>query len=76
MGSNPATSVVCETGESWDVAGLYVADASLFPTASGVNPMITIESLCHMVAEGAAQTLTGTAIAKPYPVEIRNELEW
>jgi hypothetical protein len=38
--------------------------------------MITIESLCHMVAEGAAQTLTGTAIAKPYPVEIRNELEW
>jgi len=38
--------VVDPSGECWDVAGLYVADASAFPTASGVNPMITAMVRC------------------------------
>jgi choline dehydrogenase-like flavoprotein len=32
------------------VAGLYVADSSLFPTAIGVNPMITVMALARRVA--------------------------
>ncbi len=32
------------------VAGLYVADASLFPTALGVNPMLTVMALARRVA--------------------------
>lgn len=32
------------------VSGLYVADASLFPTAIGVNPMLTVMALARRVA--------------------------
>lgn len=36
------------------VEGLYVADGSLFPTASGVNPMVTIMALARRVARTIA----------------------
>lgn len=45
MGSKPSTSVVDPRGRVWGAEQLYVADASVFPTASGVNPMITVRSL-------------------------------
>ena len=32
------------------VGGLYVADASLFPTALGINPMLTVMALARRVA--------------------------
>jgi choline dehydrogenase-like flavoprotein len=32
-----------------------MADASLFPTPSGVNPMITVYGLAHLVASGIAR---------------------
>ena len=52
MGADRTRSVVGETGESHDVRGLYVADASAFPTSSGVNPMITIMAIADHVARG------------------------
>eukprot|EP00879_Flechtneria_rotunda_P029812 GHRR01032263.1.p1 GENE.GHRR01032263.1~~GHRR01032263.1.p1 ORF type:complete len:151 (+),score=50.16 GHRR01032263.1:501-953(+) len=55
MGSNARSSVCDARGQCWEVCGLYVADASLFPTASGVNPMITVYALSYMVASGLAQ---------------------
>ncbi|KAI8089029.1 uncharacterized protein BX664DRAFT_331992 [Halteromyces radiatus] len=51
MGPSPRVSVVKPTGETWEVNGLYVADASVFPTGSGVNPMITIMSTCLHIAD-------------------------
>jgi choline dehydrogenase-like flavoprotein len=33
------------------VKGLYVADASLFPLSSGVNPMVTVMALAQSVVE-------------------------
>jgi choline dehydrogenase-like flavoprotein len=38
----------------WDVSGLYVADGSTFPTPSGVNPMIAIYGVSHLIAQGIA----------------------
>jgi len=57
MGSDIRSSVVKETGESWEIQGLYVADASTFPTASGVNPMITTMTLAHLIAQGLKKHL-------------------
>jgi len=57
MGGSPETSACNPRGETWEVRDLYVCDASAFPTASGVNPMISIESIAHMNATGIADTL-------------------
>jgi choline dehydrogenase-like flavoprotein len=51
MGSRPESSVVDLDGQLWDLPGCYVADASLFPTAVGVNPQVTIMALATRVAQ-------------------------
>ncbi|KAL7751307.1 hypothetical protein RI367_003167 [Sorochytrium milnesiophthora] len=55
MGNSPKTSAVNPDGETWEVKNLFVADASLFPTASGVNPMITTYAMGHTVADRIVQ---------------------
>jgi long-chain-alcohol oxidase len=57
MGGSPASSACNAQGETWDVRDLYVCDGSAFPTASGVNPMISIEAIAHMNASGLAARL-------------------
>jgi choline dehydrogenase-like flavoprotein len=52
MGGSREAAVADPHGQVWGVQGLYVADASAFPAASGVNPMITIMSLANWVAKG------------------------
>ena len=54
MGGSPATSACDPTGQTWDVRDLMVCDGSAFPTASGVNPMISVEAIAHMNARGLA----------------------
>ncbi len=50
MGSDPARAVTDGHGLVHDTAGLMVADASLFPTPIGVNPMETIMALATRAA--------------------------
>ncbi len=51
MGSDPARSVVNDTGESHDVKRLFVGDGSLVPRTLSVNPSLTIMALANKVAE-------------------------
>ncbi|MDX1803318.1 MAG: GMC family oxidoreductase [Alcanivorax sp.] len=54
MGADPDTSVVDSDGQSHDVPGLYVADASLLPTSIIVNPQLTVYALASRIAERIA----------------------
>lgn len=58
MGGSSATSAVDPDGAAWEVPNLVVADGSCFPTASGVNPMLSIESIAYMNATRLAARLT------------------
>jgi choline dehydrogenase-like flavoprotein len=59
MGSDPATSVADPRGELHDVPGVWIGDASAFPTASGTNPMISIMALASRTAENIARSAEG-----------------
>ena len=50
MGADPGESVADGRGELHDTKGVWIGDASAFPTAPGVNPMISIMSLAHRTA--------------------------
>jgi choline dehydrogenase-like flavoprotein len=54
MGSDPQTSVAGSYGELHDTPGVWIGDASAFPTASGTNPMITIMALARRTAHAIA----------------------
>jgi choline dehydrogenase-like flavoprotein len=54
MGHNPAKSVVDERCQVHGVEGLYVADGSVFVSAGGFNPTLTIMALSLRTARGIA----------------------
>jgi choline dehydrogenase-like flavoprotein len=56
MGGDARSSVVNPDNQVHGIGGLFVADASTFPTSSGVNPMLTIMAIAHRAARiiGAA----------------------
>jgi choline dehydrogenase-like flavoprotein len=56
-GPDRATAGVDLDGQSHDLPGLYVMDASVLPTALGVNPMITIIAAARRLSRGLAEEL-------------------
>jgi long-chain-alcohol oxidase len=57
MSDSPQTGAVDSNGEAWDCDDLYVVDTSIFPTASGANPMLTVLTLSHMLSTRLAARL-------------------
>lgn len=58
MSSHSGAGVVDPKGRVWEAQGLYVADASVFPSASGVNPMVTNMAIANWIAGGVAKELS------------------
>ncbi|MCO4745303.1 MAG: GMC family oxidoreductase [Proteobacteria bacterium] len=49
MGTDPETSVIGPDGQAHRASGLYIADASVFPTALGVNPQLTTMAVATVI---------------------------
>jgi choline dehydrogenase-like flavoprotein len=47
MGNSSQVSATNPEGQTWEARNLFVMDSSSFPSASGVNPMISIEAIAH-----------------------------
>lgn len=59
MGTSESNSAVDERGRVWGCEGLWVCDASVFPSASGVNPMITNMGIARGTARGIVEDAKG-----------------
>jgi choline dehydrogenase-like flavoprotein len=54
IGTDPRRSVAGPDGQVHGVPGLYVTDASALPTATGVNPVLSLMALARRTALGMA----------------------
>ena len=57
MSVSPDSGVVDTNGEMWECDDLYVFDTSVFPTASGANPMLSVLTVSHMLSTRLAMRL-------------------
>lgn len=71
MGRDPRTSVVDAFGRAHELSNLYIADASIFPTAGGgEGPSLTIQALAirtadHIAKKSVLPPSTPPRVAKP-----------
>jgi len=63
MSSKAKEGVVDPRGRVWGAEGLYVADTSVFPSASGVNPMVTAMAIADWIGKGICEDVKEEGIA-------------
>ncbi|RMZ86646.1 hypothetical protein DV736_g6129, partial [Chaetothyriales sp. CBS 134916] len=61
---NRDSGVVDPRGKVWGTQNVWVADASIFPTASGVNPMVTTMGLAEWIARGIVREVKANGRSK------------
>ena len=64
MSSSAKTGVVDPTGKVWGIEGLFIADASLFPSASGVNPMVTNMEISDWISRNIGRDLQRESVVQ------------
>jgi choline dehydrogenase-like flavoprotein len=57
MASDFRAGPVRPSGETWECKNLFVADASVFPTSLGINPMITTVAFGHYISRNILKHL-------------------
>lgn len=62
MSKSAEEGVVDSKGKVWGFEGLYVADASVFPSASGVNPMVTNMAISDHISRGVVADMKALGI--------------
>jgi choline dehydrogenase-like flavoprotein len=62
IAADPRQGVCAADGSVRGTENLYVADASLFPTSVGVNPMMTIIAFAKQVSRGVAGAPAGALL--------------
>lgn len=73
MAASPQLGAAKPSGETWEVPGLFVADTSAFPTASGVNPMWTCAAIAHHVSQQVKQHLEAASPELGEPASRRRQ---
>lgn len=64
MGSDPVNSVLDANNQCWDARGLYVTDASCFPSQGAQNPTLTILALTARACGHAVESV-GSRLSRP-----------
>jgi choline dehydrogenase-like flavoprotein len=67
MGDDPKDSVINANMETHDVAGLFIADGSVFPSSLGVNPQ---ESIMAFSRHAAHYIIANREVYVPRPVPV------
>ncbi|MFM2247671.1 MAG: hypothetical protein RL071_3745, partial [Pseudomonadota bacterium] len=52
MGLDPASHPIGPDGQSHHFKGLFISDASIYPTSLGVNPQLTTMAAGTLIARG------------------------
>ncbi|KAI0476731.1 GMC oxidoreductase [Xylaria cf. heliscus] len=62
MSAKPQDGVVDPKGKVWGTQNLFVADASVFPSASGVNPMVTNMAISDYISRNISMELKSSGL--------------